>query len=114
MVIIAVGEWGGNNVCYIYSDNAGTPGALMATATSELGGSGFATYYFSTPVGIVNGLTYWVVFKISDWSLTQTSYINQAATGFFSAYGANLAALVPNAGIGANNNFCLSLNCVSY
>lgn len=54
-----------SNQCYLYSDNAGQPGTLLATGTAELliwnGAPQNGIYPFPTTPALVAGTKYWIV-----------------------------------------------------
>jgi hypothetical protein len=71
-----------NMKCAIYADNAGAPGAILATATAPFTPvvAGTNTFTFSPGVAIVKGTAYWIG-AATDGTTGLFTTFNSAATG---------------------------------
>jgi hypothetical protein len=99
---------GGLNVS-IYADNAGNPGALMGTSSDNAG----PVFSFNTPIGIVNGLVYWIVAAVRSGNVILGT-LTQAGTGFNSGQANTVVGIGVGTNMNANENWCWSVNCQSY
>jgi hypothetical protein len=101
-----------NFKCTIYSDNAGTPGTVLGSATpvSAPGASSTATFTFGTPVSVTAGTKYWIAI-VSDATSGQIHSPPSGHPGFTAGLAWNAATY---ASFPTNNPTITTTNIAAY